>query len=248
MHQGARQMKVSELGRCALSSCVAAAWLAACGGSQPPIGALGRSAAAPLSVAYNVIYSFKGGTDGEAPLASLIYIKGTLYGTTVSGGGHPCTYRYFGSCGTVFSITPSGVETVLHAFGDGTADGANPVASLLDVHGAIYGTTAAGGAKGRGTVFALTTSGAEIVLHSFGGTRDGKTPEADLVLVNNLLYGTTALGGGAGYGTVFTITPKGKEDVLYQFQSRPDAEYPIARFLNVNGTLYSTTENGGHVA
>jgi hypothetical protein len=39
MHQGARQMKISELGRYALSVSIAAAMLAGCGGSQPPIGA-----------------------------------------------------------------------------------------------------------------------------------------------------------------------------------------------------------------
>jgi hypothetical protein len=35
------QMKSLELGRYALNSCVAAAMLAGCGGSQPPIGAQG---------------------------------------------------------------------------------------------------------------------------------------------------------------------------------------------------------------
>jgi hypothetical protein len=38
---GARQVKVSDFGRFALSTCVAAAMLAGCGGSQPPIGAPG---------------------------------------------------------------------------------------------------------------------------------------------------------------------------------------------------------------
>jgi hypothetical protein len=37
---GARQVRVSDFGRFALSTCVAAAMVAACGGgSQPPIGA-----------------------------------------------------------------------------------------------------------------------------------------------------------------------------------------------------------------
>jgi hypothetical protein len=34
-------MKISDFGRYALSSCVAATMLAGCGGSQPPIGAPG---------------------------------------------------------------------------------------------------------------------------------------------------------------------------------------------------------------
>jgi hypothetical protein len=36
---GARQVRVSDFGRFALSTCVAAAMLTGCGGSQPPIGA-----------------------------------------------------------------------------------------------------------------------------------------------------------------------------------------------------------------
>lgn len=140
--------------RGALSSCVTAALLAGCGvlplspskgqdDMQPPSGAPARSAAVPSSVAYSVIYSFKGGADGANPRASLRDVKGTLYGTTYEGGGTEC--QNSAGCGTVFSITPSGTETVLHAFG-GTPDGANPAASLADVNGTLYGTTNGGGA------------------------------------------------------------------------------------------------------
>ena len=47
-------------------------------------------------------------------------------------------------CGTVFSVTPSGQEKVLHAFA-GASDGANPNAALIDVNGTLYGTTVHGG-------------------------------------------------------------------------------------------------------
>jgi len=33
-----------------------------------------------------VIYSFKGGSDGQYPYARLLDLSGTLYGTTYSGG------------------------------------------------------------------------------------------------------------------------------------------------------------------
>ena len=220
----------------------AAALLAGCGGSQPPIGALSRSAAASSTVAYNVIYSFKGRKDGAGPVAPLIDINGTLYGTTSAGGGDGCESS--GGCGTVFSITPSGVETVLHAFRGSPADGAKSTAGLVDVHGTLYGTTPGGGAKNSGTVFAITTSGAESMLHSFGGKGDGDTPQAELLLVKNLLYGTTP-GGGAGYGTVFTITLKVRRPCSTRSRVLLMAGYPVARFLNVNGRLYSTTEDGG---
>jgi uncharacterized repeat protein (TIGR03803 family) len=70
-------------------------------------------------------------------------------------------------------------------------------------NGTLYGTTAAGGASGGGTVFTVSTSGAESVLHSFGSATDGSYPEAGLIYVNGALYGTTYYGGASGGGTVF---------------------------------------------
>ncbi len=57
-------------------------------------------------------------------------------------------------CGTVFAVTASGKETVLHNFGD-YGDGTNPFADLLSDKGRLYGTTAHGGAGGSGIVFSL---------------------------------------------------------------------------------------------
>jgi len=95
-----------------------------------------------------------------------------LYGTTYEGGAD--------GDGTVFSITTSGVETVLHSFDE--TDGRNPTAGLIDVSGTLYGTTRNGGAGNGGAVFAVTTSGTETVLHSFGLTSaDGNDPYAGLV-------------------------------------------------------------------
>jgi uncharacterized repeat protein (TIGR03803 family) len=34
-------------------------------------------------------------------------------------------------------------------------DGACPIASVIDVKGTLYGTTASGGASGRGTVYSI---------------------------------------------------------------------------------------------
>lgn len=118
--------------------------------------------------------------------------------------------------GTVFSITLHGKETVVHSFGYGT-DGADPVASLIEVNGTFYGTTAFGGVSncdvyGKcGTVFSITPSGNESVLHRFGGAQDGGAPVAPLIEVNGTLYGTTAYGGayscsGGGCGTIFSVT------------------------------------------
>ena len=89
-----------------------------------------------------------GDTDGSEPVAGLINVKGTLYGTTVTGGA-------FGDDGTIFSITKAGAETVVYSF-HGGSDGAYPVAGLINVGGTLYGTTKVGGSSGCGTVFAAT--------------------------------------------------------------------------------------------
>ncbi len=152
-----------------------------------------------------VLYSFKGGTkDGAAPVAALVDVHGTLYGTTWSGGSPHCG----GGCGTVFAITPSGKETVLYIFQAGTTDGAYPGAAVADVHGTLYGTTFYGGADSFGTAFAIAASGKESILHSFAGyPADGQYPEAALLNANGTLYGTTYYGGSFGAGTVFALTP-----------------------------------------
>jgi uncharacterized repeat protein (TIGR03803 family) len=106
-----------------------------------------------ISGAEKVLHSFGSGSDGKYPYASLIELKGKLYGATYEGGAYSA-YCSHNGCGTVFSITPGGTEKVLHNFRG--PDGAFPVASLVNVRGTLYGTTQAGGTYGRGTVFALT--------------------------------------------------------------------------------------------
>ena len=66
----------------ALCSCVAAAMLAACGGSQPPIGAPGAMPQMRASTGYSLLYSFGAGSDGRTPKAGLTELHGVLYGTT----------------------------------------------------------------------------------------------------------------------------------------------------------------------
>lgn len=156
-----------------------------------------------------VLYSFQNGSDGWLPESGLIYMNGTLYGTTYYGGGSGC-YSYNG-CGTVYSVSTNGTEKVLYRF-TGGSDGGNPNASLLEIGGTLYGTTTAGGAVGHGAVFSVSLSGSERALHSFGGPPDGADPNADLIDVNETLYGTTNAGGARGCGrkgcgTIFALTP-----------------------------------------
>src|SRR5579862_5833582 len=225
---------------------VSASLFAGCAGSQLPAGPPGamqnvsgrvRPNRCDRSCKYKVVYTFAGAPDGDSPQAGLIDVGGTLYGTTAYGGSKTPCNAHAGLCGTVFSITlPSGTEKVLHSFGYG-ADGADPVASLIEVKGRLYGTTMRGGAYNEGTVFSITTSDTEKVLHSFHAT-DGAYPVGSLISVKGNFYGTTMGGGANGQGTVFTIERDGTESVLHSFGSGRDGFRPESALIEVGGSLY----------
>ena len=102
--------------------------------------------------AFKTVYSFQGGSDGAGPIGGLVSLHGTLYGTTISGGGVSCG-RY--TCGTVFSVNiATKAEKVVYAF-KGGKDGSAPQTSLTAVRGALYGTTTKGGAANAGTIFKI---------------------------------------------------------------------------------------------
>ncbi|HEY6325591.1 MAG TPA: choice-of-anchor tandem repeat GloVer-containing protein [Candidatus Cybelea sp.] len=110
----------------------------------------------------NAAHDFAGGPDGANPLAGLIDVNGVLYGTTMAGGGGNTCFIYSGTCGTVYTVTAGGVETVLYRFVGGT-HGFDPGAPLTNVNGTLYGTTYLGGVDdrcchiyGHGTVFSLS--------------------------------------------------------------------------------------------
>lgn len=197
------------------------------------------------------LYAFKGGHDGAAPAGGVVAFDGSFYGTT-SVGGRPCYYFYNG-CGTVFRVTPSGAETILHAFRGSWHDGAIPTSGLVVLDGAFYGTTAVGGSHNCGltyylpcgTVFKVTPSGKEQIIYNFSGGTDGAFPNG-LLAADGKLYGTTKNGGyPCGCGTVFSLTTSGSETILYQFKGGSDAAVPYSGVIYADGTLYGTTVSGG---
>jgi uncharacterized repeat protein (TIGR03803 family) len=203
-----------------------------------------------------VLYRFKGGTDGYGPFAGLMNVNGTLYGATWAGGGTHC---FSGEgCGTVYAVTTSGKETVLHRFAGGK-EGYAPETGLTKVGGALYGTTEYGGrsgcTQGCGTVFKITTSGAFSQVYSFGASSgDGEYPQAALLDVSGTLYGTTVYGGSSdsghcgtnGCGIVFAVTTSGAETVIHRFAGYPkDGSGPDGALIRVGKTLYGTTVQGG---
>lgn len=222
-------------------------------------GAGGQGAVYSLSLSGKdkVLHSFVGYySDGAYPSGGLLNVSGTLYGTTPAGGASRCPGSRIShpGCGTIFSVSPSGSEKVLHSF-TGGSDGAIPEAGLIDVNGTLYGTSSEGGSSGCngagcGTVFSLTTSGSVKVLYAFAGGSDGTSPRSTLTDVNGTLYGTTYNGGGTGCdgegcGTVYSVTTSGTEKVLHAFSSGSDGSAPVGTLIYVKGTLYGTTWAGG---
>lgn len=207
-----------------------------------------------------VLYSFcseTGCADGTNPSAGLVVgSRGNLYGTTVYGGyynGSVCLH----GCGTAFKLTPSGEETVLHAF-TGPPDGAIPEAGLVfGKEGNLYGTTLEGGnvgagGPGFGTVFKVTRSGKERVLYKFCSQHDctdGDAPGSVLVLdKEGKIYGTTPEGSGTGgyHGVAFKLTLTGRETVLHEFTSESDGSEPNPGLVfDKRGNLYGPTFGGG---
>jgi uncharacterized repeat protein (TIGR03803 family) len=191
-----------------------------------------------------ILHTFTGAAnDGKYPSYTRVVTdgQGSLYGVTQAGGST--------DHGVVYKLTHTGKFTVLYSFAGGTADGCNVLGiPFLDKSGNIYGTNSSCGAFGFGTVWKLTSTGTETVLHSFaGGTADGEYPLAGVVEdANGNLYGSTETGGSANLGTVYRVSSTGKFTLLHSFTG-PDGEYPYGGFVLHNSALYGTAQNGGSI-
>jgi uncharacterized repeat protein (TIGR03803 family) len=115
-----------------------------------------------------ILHEFLGGAQGAWPTAALVEgFDGNLYGTTTGGS---TTEEGSAGRGTAFRITPGGLVSVLHVFGGGVGESANPLGPLVQLgDGTFVGMTTYGGSLGAGTVFSLTPGGRLTVLYSLNG-------------------------------------------------------------------------------
>jgi uncharacterized repeat protein (TIGR03803 family) len=124
--------------------------------------------------------------DGSGDVGVVVQANdGNFYGTSLSGGAD--------NNGTIFKITPAGVETVFYSFMygvNGSRDGAGPTGLIQASDGNFFGTTGEGGVgygecstdnTGCGTIFEITPAGVETVLHLFKNQPDGAYPAAGLI-------------------------------------------------------------------
>lgn len=207
----------------------------------------------------SVIYTFRGGTDGEAPNGVVMDAANNLYGSTNYGGA-----------GTVFELSPnpdgSWAKNLLYSF-TGGADGAYPWGKLTLAGGSLYGTTSSGGTMpcnnglGCGTVFQLSPNAdgtwSEVVLYAFLRGKDGGTPLAGVTVdAAGNLYGSASKGGkctvSKGCGVVFELTPVSgggwTEHVLHIFTGGKDGWYPGSTvILDGRGDVFGTTFMTGGV-
>lgn len=191
---------------------------------------------------YTILYSFQcEPNDGAYPLGIVRDGTGNLYGISAEGGNQ--------GYGTIFELSATGAESVLHSFAGSPKDGQAPVGGLIrDGAGNLYGATVAGGAFGYGSVFKLAVTGQETLMHSFLGTRaDGQSPAGGVVRdTGGNFYGLSG-GGVFKKGVVYKITPNRNESVLYNFGANyADGQYPSASLVSdTAGNLYGVTSQGG---
>jgi uncharacterized repeat protein (TIGR03803 family) len=163
-----------------------------------------------------VAHSFTGtGSVGSAATTAVGLTPGAdgnFYGVSAHGGANQ-------DQGAFFRVTPGGTQAMLYSFGARHDDAIEPDATLIrGVDGNFYGTSAAGGAYGEGTVYKLTPAGVETVLFSFsaGAGNGPATPFGGVMQgPDGNFYGTTRAGGANGSGVVFKLTPAGSLSILY---------------------------------
>ena len=201
----------------------------------------------PAGNTFTTVLEFNG-SNGSAPEAALVSDgAGKLWGTTRTGGTN--------NLGTVFSIdiATGALTTVVNFTGtSGAAAGSQPKAALVrDSSGVFWGTTAAGGTGGLGTLFSIDPANSNafttrVIFTGTNGVALGSSPEAALIVDGSgKLWGTTSSGGTSDLGSVFQFDPgTGTLTTIVNFTGT-NGSAPKAALRADGVLLWGTTRTGG---
>jgi uncharacterized repeat protein (TIGR03803 family) len=196
----------------------------------------------------NVLWNFGNGTDGANPgYGDLIWDdSGTIYGTTVNGGGY--------NSGTVYQLTNTQnqwSERLTVAFNNQNYEycpAGSPWGGVLSLNGSLFGTGAYG--PFGGNVWQLSGYNLSCIAGFAEQGTHGADPYAGVIADSSgNLYGTASDAGANGAGTVFELPPPyGQQlNVLYSFSGTPGQDCgPWGRLtMDAAGNLYGTTRCTG---
>jgi uncharacterized repeat protein (TIGR03803 family) len=181
---------------------------------------------------YDPVTSSYPASTGADPVAGLILISNTLYGTTFEGGAL--------TAGTVFKIDTNG-QNFTQIFSFSFTNGQGPSSGLTWFNNRLYGTTTGGGTNGYGTVFSVGLNA-----QSFASEyqfQNPTQPYGNVVEVSNNWYGFGFTGGAASDGYVFRVGPAGFAD-LFDFKG-VNGSTPYSGPVASGNTLFGTTYQGG---
>lgn len=195
--------------------------------------------------AYNVLYTFTNGTDGNLldVIAPLVWRGKALYGIA-SGGSDGCGQT---GCGSVFRLTPpqsgagSWIEKTLFSFTGGTIGG-EPVSIIPSGRGeSLYVASD----YGNGAVVEIAPAGhgkwTETVLTTFNGGNDGNNPSNLVLGADGTIYGIANRNGTGGLA--FQLT---QSNGTWTRTNIADISFhgygPQSLALGANGTLIGVVE------
>jgi len=176
------------------------------------------------------IYNFPA---GESLPHTAIYARdGNYYGVSVSPDGSGYVYR----------VNPQGALSKLLDFPPNSFHGTPVYVPLVEAgDGNLYGTTASGGANGKGTIYKLTLAGQYTLLYTFPKVRFSFSPTALIEASDGNLYGAT-LGVES---QLFRITKSGQYTLLHAMNSYTDGQCQCQLIQGSDGAIYGTALLGG---
>jgi hypothetical protein len=113
----------------------------------------------------------------------------------------------------------------------------------------LYGTTQSGGIGGWGTLFTISSTGAESFLYSFTAQADGAIPQAPVVVdTKDNIYGTKASLHSSNlvctYGTVFEFNRMAGFNTIFSFHGADGGIPSWSLLLDSHHNLYSGSQLG----